>query len=139
MNNLSEYFQQQHEFYLDTVSYIRIDKEIPEPEIQMQCKDTITARILDENSVVVTVTRDINFRPAVLFKLSVSYGAVLRFAPEKRDEVDWNEIDLSKEFQENGTFVTANLFNRISLLMGEITGAYGQSPMIIPPQFLANK
>lgn len=134
MNNLSEFFCNEQEYYLDFVSYTRIDQITSEPELELKCTDTIKAKICDDR-VVITVTRELNFNPEALFKLAVSYGVILRFIPEKKNEVDWNNIDLAKEFQENGMFATGNLFNRISLLVGEITSSFGQSPIIVPPQF----
>ena len=136
MNNLSDYFKSEQEFYLDSITYERINKNISETEVQILCKDVIRANVLDVDRVRVTVTRELKFDPEVLFKLVISYGVILRFVPEKKEDVDWEGIDLNSEFRDNGNFATGNLFNRISLLVGNITGSFGQSPLIVPPQFL---
>lgn len=136
MNNLSDYFESEQEYYLDSISYERIEKNFSQTEVQIFCKDVITANVFEGDKVRVTVTRELKFAPEILFKLLISYGVVLRIASEKKNDIDWEKIDLSSEFRDNGSFATGNLFNRISLLIGNITGSFGQSPLIVPPQFL---
>lgn len=135
MNNLADYFIAEQEYYLDAISYERIDRAINAPKIELNCADRIDVKTADDK-VVVTVTRKLSFSPEALFSLSIKYGAVLCFDPEKKKDVDWGNVNLADEFISNGTFVTSNLLNRISLLIGEITGSFGQTPIIVPPQFL---
>lgn len=80
-----------------------------------------------------TVNRVLKFDPEEIFELSVSYGAILKFKHEKKEDYDWNNINLAEEFRENGQFVLANLMNRISLLIAEITSSFGQTPLVLPP------
>lgn len=134
MEALSKYFMPEQEYYLDSVSYGRIEKNIDTSEVQIICNDTIVAKENEGNRIIVTVTRKVYFKPDVLFDLEVSYGTILKFN-EKKSEVDWDHMDLSKEFQDHGSFVTDNLFRRISLLISEITSSFGQPPIIVPPQF----
>lgn len=135
MENLSSYFMKEQEYYLDSISYERIDQIIGTTEVQMLCTDTVEAKEIEGEKVIINVTRKVSFSPEILFDLSISYGAILKFNDNKRD-VDWTSIDLSGEFKENGSFVTDNLFRRISLLVGEITSSFGQPPIIIPPQII---
>ena len=137
MNNLSEYFKNEQEFYLDSISYERVNHSIVQQEVQLLCRDMIQTRIIDGDTLNVLVTREIKFDPEVLFKLIITYGCTLHFVPEKKDEVDWEKTDLSEAFKKQGAFATGNLFNRISLLIGEITSSFGQSPIIVPPQPIA--
>lgn len=136
MNNLSDYFENEQEFYLDSITYSRIEHNTNKTEVKLICNDTIQANRSGDENVIVTVKRDIRFDPEILFKLSISYGVILHLIPEKKGEISWDELDLSVEFRDNGSFATANVFNKISLLIGEITGSFGQSPMIIPPQYM---
>ena len=52
---------------------------------------------------------------------------------ERKEEYDWDKINLAEEFRENGEFVLGNLMSRISLLIAEITSSFGQIPLILPP------
>ena len=73
------------------------------------------------------------FDPDELFELSISFGAILKFDPEKKDEYDWHKVNMAEEFRENGEFVLSNLMNRIALLVAQITSSYGQMPLVLPP------
>ena len=57
---------------------------------------------------------------------ALSYGAILKIKKERKEEYDWDKINLAEEFRENGEFVLGNLMSRISLLIAEITSSFGQ-------------
>ena len=132
ISNLADYFVPEQEFYLDKVSYNRIDKTESIREYSLNCTDNIEAEA-NEDTVKLTVSRLLKFAPEEIFELSVSFGAILKFNGEKKDDYDWTKINLAEEFRENGQFVLGNLVNRISLLIAEITSSFGQSPIILPP------
>ena len=75
----------------------------------------------------------LTFNPEKMFRLSVAFGADLRFDPQKINEYNWREIDLADEFRENGDFVTGNLMSRITLLIAQITSSFGQPPLVLVP------
>lgn len=132
IKNLAEYFESEHEYYLDSVAYKRystIDQKI---DYLLNCNDNFETKVNDD-TVELRITRTLKFEPEGVFELSVSYGAILRFNKEKKSEYDWNAIKLAEEFRENGQFVTGNLLNRIVLLVAEITSSFGQSPIVLPP------
>ncbi len=132
IDNLIDYFDNEQEYYLDNISYERINSSIDESQPQMYCMDTINAD-LAEDGVQLTLTRRVYFNPEELYTLSVSYGAILKFNKNRKDEFNWEEINLSEEFRENGQFVWGNLMNRITLLIAEITSSFGQPPVILYP------
>lgn len=133
IKNLSEYFLQEQEFYLYKITYDRIDSIISEKEMFINCTDNITAEINENNEIRIIVTRSLNFDPEKMFRLSVAFGADLRFDPKKINEYNWREIDLADEFRENGDFVTGNLMSRITLLIAQITSSFGQPPLVLAP------
>lgn len=132
ISNLVDYFVAEQEFYLDKVSYNRIDKKEEAKEYSLNCIDNVEAKV-NGDIVKLTVTRVLKFDPEEIFEMSVSFGAILRFNEEKKKEYDWGKINLAEEFRENGQFVLSNLMNRISLLIAEITSSFGQTPIILPP------
>ncbi|MGN0370692.1 MAG: hypothetical protein ACI4EW_09115 [Butyrivibrio sp.] len=136
MNSLVNFFETEQEFYLDNISYNRIDKKGQTKEYSLNCIDTIKTNIY-EDVLRLTICRTLKFEPEEIFELSVAYGAVLKFNKAGK-ELDWSKINVEEEFRENGQFVTANLMNRISLLIAEITSSFGQTPIILPPDFVKN-
>lgn len=133
IENLSEYFLPEHEFYLQNISYNRIENTVDVDEHSLNCFDSIKADVEGSEGVRITVTRTLKFEPDELFDLSIAFGAVLKFEPKKRDEYNWNEINVAEEFRKNGEFVTSNLMGRISLLTAQITSSFGQTPLVLSP------
>lgn len=133
IKNLSEYFLPEHEFYLQNISYNRIEKIADEEEHSLNCVDSIKVDVDGNESARVTVTRTLYFEHNELFNLTVTFGAILKFDPAKKDEYKWHEINMAEEFRKNGEFVTNNLVARISLLIAQITSSYGQTPLILQP------
>lgn len=138
INNLAEYFEQKHEFYLDNVVYNRLENELQKEEYVLNCTDNIEVSII-ENGVKLTIKRIIKFEPEDIFALSVSFGAILKFNDDKKEEYDWNSINLAEEFKENGGFVTNNLMSRISLLVAQITSSFGQAPIMLQPNIVGKR
>lgn len=132
IDNLSEYFNKEYQFYLDSITFNRIDNGDFTNQIKMNCTDQIQTYISDR-TVKLTLTRLVNFQPENLFSLSVSFGAILIIKEEKYKEYDWKTIDLANEFRNSGNFVLDNLMSRITLLIGQITSSFGQQPLILSP------
>lgn len=135
IKNLVDYFESSQEFYLDEVSYKRIEiRNCTESHI-LNCTDSIDANV-NEEIVKLIVKRTLIFEPKEIFELSVAYGVVLKFKDKNKADYKWQEINLAEEFSKNGGFVLENLMGRISLLVGEITASFGQSPIILPPMLI---
>ncbi len=133
ISNLADYFVTEQKYYLDKISYNRIDKNVQAKEHLLNCIDNIDVNISGD-TVKLTVQRILKFDPEEIFNLSVSFGAILKFNKEKEGDYDWEKINLAEEFQENGQFVLGNLMSRITLLIAEITSSFGQMPIISPPK-----
>lgn len=133
IKNLSEYFLPEHDFYLHKVVYDRLDNVTSEEEVPLNCADNVNVEVNDNGEVKVIVTRSLYFEPEEIFRLSVAFGANLKFEPQKVSEYNWNEINLAEEFRDYGDFVTINLISRISLLIAQITSSFGQQPLVLPP------
>lgn len=132
IKNLAEMFMPEQEVYLDNIVYEKKDVEINEEEHTLKCEDNITVNS-EEDGVLIIVTRILNFEPEELFSLRVSFGAMLKFAPGKKELYEWDNMNLAEEFRMNGDFITANLMARISNQIAQITSAAGQIPLILPP------
>ena len=123
----------EHEFYLYKIVYDRLDNVTPEKTAPLNCADNINVEIKNNSIVKIIVTRSLYFEPEEIFRLSVAFGANLKFEPQKVSEYNWNEINLADEFRDNGHFVMDNLMSRISLLIAQITSSFGQQPLLLAP------
>ncbi len=132
ISNFAECFVPEQEFYLDKISYNRIEKNEATQEYSLNCIDNLEVTVVEDN-VYLTVRRSVRFEPQEIFELTISFGVVLKIKEEKQVEYDWNSINLADEFQMNGNFVLDNIMSRISLLVAEITSSFGQNPIIVPP------
>lgn len=138
IKNLADYFLPEQEFYLQNISYNRIENASDSKKHILNCLDNISVDVKDE-AVRITVTRTLKFEPEELFTLTVSFGAILKFNPQKKSEYKWNEMNLAEEFRNNGDFVIGNLMQRITLQIAQITSSFGQSPIILPPNVAKDK
>lgn len=135
MENLAQYFENEHQIYLKGINYERLDviKQPTDGEITLNCTDNIVATVKGDEGVELVLTRKLSFVPEQIFGLEISFGADLHFDKEKAKEINWHEINLADEFRDNGNFVLSNLLGRISLLIAQITSSSGQTPLVIPP------
>lgn len=131
IENLEKYFLPEQTFYLHNINYNRI--EAPSVERQLNCIDNINVEVNDTDGVKLILTRTLKFDPEGVFELSVSFGAILKFDKDVKNEINWHEINVAEEFRTNGDFVLRNLLDRISLLIAEVTSSFGQRPIIVPP------
>lgn len=132
ITNLADYFLPEQEFYLQNITYDRIENTTNSENHTLNCLDNISVDTNDE-AVKITVTRTLKFEPEELFSLTVSFGAILKFNPQNKSEYKWREINMAEEFRYNGDFVIGNLMQRITLQIAQITSSFGQSPIILPP------
>lgn len=133
ITNLADYFLPEQEFYLQNITYDRIENTTNSENHTLNCLDNISVDTNDE-AVKITVTRTLKFEPEELFSLTVSFGAILKFNPQNKSEYKWREINMAEEFRYNGDFVIGNLMQRITLQIAQITSSFGQSPIILPPR-----
>lgn len=133
IENLEQYFSEEYQFYLKKIIFEKEDDAIRDGEISLNCTDSISANLNDVGGVQLIITRKLDFKPDNFFYLEVAFGADLIFDEKKKSEIDWTQVDLAREFKENGGFVLQNLLSRISLMISQITASFGQTPLITPP------
>ena len=131
--NLEQYFEKDYQFYLERIKFDRIDSKEDVGEVSLNCRDSISVVVNNDEGVTLIITRKMYFDPNVLFDLEVSFGVDLKFIQEKKTEVEWDNVDLASEFKKSGEFVLQNIMSRMSLLIGQITASFGQAPLMTPP------
>jgi len=132
IENLQSYFLPDHDFYLENITYNKLDEANPSMTYSLNVMDTVKAEI-DNNLLNISIKREIQFDPKSIFEIIVVFGATLTFNPEKQGEINWDEINIADEFTNNGDFVLNNLVSRTSLLISQITSSYGLHPLVTPP------
>lgn len=131
ITNLADYFLEEQEFYLQNITYDRIENTTNCENHTLNCLDNISVDTNDD-TVRITVSRTLRFEPEELFYLTVSFGAILKYNPQNKAEHNWHEINMAEEFRYNGDFVIGNLMQRITLQIAQITSSFGQAPIILP-------
>lgn len=136
MIDFERYFLNDQQFFLNSINYKTIEETEQLSEYRMKCTDSITVDLDIERGMRVIFTRELSFEPEALFVLEVSYGAILTFNPDTKDEFDWKKTDLAKEVQTSGGFVLRNIISKVSLLIAEITASGSQVPIVTPPNMI---
>lgn len=128
------YFHISNKIMLENISYetTKLPDISSNFNVKMNCKDTIVAQT-GEKGIKFNFNRKVDFEPEFMYTLSVTFSVFLPFKMEYKDEVDWKNIDVSGEFARAGGPVLSSLMSRTSLLIGQITAAGGQNPLITPP------
>jgi len=133
MIDFERYFLNEQQFFLNGVSY-KTNQGIEQlSEYKLKCTDSITVDLDIQNGIRIIFTRALNFEPEGLFVLEVSYGALLSFNPDTKNEVDWKHINLAEEVRNSEGFIMHNIISKVALLIAEITAAGAQVPIITPP------
>lgn len=138
IRNLQEYFDPRQQVFLESIKYTKLDKDNGKKELLLNCQDTIEPEVLEDRLKLI-VHRTLGFEDDQLFKLSVSAGVILKFIPEKKKDYEWDKLNLSEEFRENGQFALSNIMNRMSLVIAQITSSFGQPPIILPTGIAISK
>ena len=126
--DFNRYFLAERRVLLENVSY---ETTVPQPGAKLTAKDTFVPQLIGNTGIKITFNRQVKFEPEGPFVLSVSYSVMLIFNPGTRDEVDWKSVDMVREFQKNCANLLGIMLSRSALLIGEITSAAGQPPLIL--------
>lgn len=142
INNLADYFKKDYRYYLNSISYNRIEEKQEDlhKEKRLSCASTISTEVYSQDKTLkLTLEETLSFDPQSFFSLTVSFCAILNFNEDNFSDYEWEKIDISKEFDLNGSFVLHDLKSRISLLFAQITAAFGKTPIIIPTVAMVDK
>lgn len=131
MENFDKYFLPDRKILLENISFETLKLDGKPKTMKLGCKDTIVAQLLDKG-VKINFNRAINFDPEGIFSLSVTFSTIMIFNPATKDEVEWKGMDIAGEFKRGCPHTLSALMARTSLMIGEITSAAGQNPLITP-------
>lgn len=125
------YFIPSNNINLENISYEAIENRPVEKgeRVKLNCKDTILAK-LTPLGVKINLNRKVDFEPERIFIISVTFSVFLPFKKGAAEEMDWKSIDIAGEFRRAGGPVVGALMSKASLMIGQITAAAGQNPLI---------
>lgn len=129
------YFLASNKINLENISYETINSNNPQngEQVKLNCKDTIVANIMGGKGVKINFNRKVDFEPERLFVVSVTFSVFLPFKEGAEDAYEWKTVDVAGEFRRAGGPVLGSLMSRASLMIGQITAASGQNPLITHP------
>lgn len=135
-----KYFLASNKINLENISYETINVNQPQngEQVKLNCKDTIVAKIIAGKGVKINLNRKVDFEPERLFVISVTFSVFLPFKDGAEEEMDWKTVDVAGEFRRAGGPVLGSLMSRASLMIGQITAASGQNPLITTPSPAVN-
>ena len=126
-----KYFLPSNKTNLENISYELIESNPPQKgeQVKLNCKDTIVAK-LTPKGVKINLNRKVDFEPERIFVISVTFSVFLPFRDGAENEMDWKTVDVAGEFRRAGGPVLTSLMSKASLMIGQITAASGQNPLI---------
>ncbi len=125
------YFIPSNNISLENISYEALENRPVEngERVKLNCKDTILAK-LTPKGVKINLNRKVDFEPERIFIISVTFSVFLPFKKGAEEEMDWKNVDIAGEFRRAGGPVVSALMSKASLMIGQITAAAGQNPLI---------
>ncbi len=139
MNNkrLKNFFLPNYQTYLKEIEFKRLDNNTEGlQQINMNIMDDLDVNFEKEHKVGIVFSRQIIFKPSVLFTLKVSYGAILELYENiKNVDADTIKQELIHSNQEPLTDIIARASQQIS----QISMSLGMSPIITQPFFIQDR
>ncbi len=139
MNNkkLKKIFLPNYQTYLKEIEFKRLDNNTEGlQQINMNIMDDLDVNFDKEHKIGIVFSRQIIFKPSVLFTLKVSYGAILELYEDVKDiDADKLKQELIYSNQEALTDIIARASQQIS----QISMSLGMSPIITQPFFIQDR
>lgn len=104
-------------------------------KFKVSCVDTISVLDSDTKKLRVLVKRSVSLDPPCLFSIEASCYIDHFLKKTNIAKVNWADYNLSDEINSNPEFYAVGVTERLSLLISEMTAAFGESPLITPPIF----
>lgn len=134
MLKFNDYFEDQYRFSVKSINYSSVDTNDAPENVELVIADSLETE-LNNNSLLITYSRNVNFKPTAVFDVSVIFNATLQLKSNVSD--DFNEIDWNTVLQKDNPCIN-NLISRASSVIANITSSFGQQPLITPPVFVTS-
>lgn len=122
---------------LDSIRYKRFENEDVNKDVQIKLSlEDVVSVETNEKYLGIVLQRILKFEPVSPFDLEVSF-IIKHYL--KEPDVDWEKIDVSELIEQNKSFFIQEQMETVSMLIAQITSAYGRKPIITPPAIIGEK
>ena len=137
MTIIDEYFDGSCSISLDEVSYKKLDEA--DEDVTLNIKDDIQIKenLCDSDRMTFIFSRNLSFSPKALFDITVNFEVVLELNDQYKGTNDWDYDKIRNGLLSEKNVIISIVMSRISLLISQLTSAYGERPIITPPSFMS--
>ena len=130
-------FQSRARWLIRSVDYHTLPYESEEETINVNITPSdsikIARRTLKETEFI--ITRSLVIEPVEVFVLSVEMQVLIGYS-DGADTSELSDNEVIQAFKQTCVGILNEIMARTSLIIAEITGGSGQSPIVTQPQFL---
>lgn len=99
-------------------------------------EDKISAISHTDTAIKVVMTRKISLGENVFFDLAASFHTIHFLKEEYAKSFQWKDYDLDKAVNDEIDFFVGPGFDRLSLVLSQITSSFGGAPIVTPPMYM---
>lgn len=125
------------EIFTKTINYtlLNINLNIIDQKAEFLIDDRFDDIHIEKDKLSLIYVREIVFPAENSYKLEIK----VRVRRTAKEDVDLKEILNEKTILENADNILNLVSNYVSLLISEMTGSFGNVPLVTPPTFLKQK
>lgn len=107
---------------------------ISDKDTEIKYYDEIEINELTDDYINLFITRKVFFVPECFFNIIIKYSVERFLDEEYKDKASFKEYNILSEFQKDSGLFTKYEEGWVSLLISQITSAFGNSsPLVTPP------
>lgn len=134
MANIMDYISDEKYIRLNSVNFEYIYKHTKKTDnIELKCYDDYK-EYFDEDKIIITVSRYVDFEPKEFFTAKVSYDVIHELIPDKIEEFKEKSFDLKHEIENNLEYFIPDEMDRVSLIISQLTDSFEGRPLITSPK-----
>ena len=99
-------------------------------------EDRITSISHTDTAIKVVMTRKISLGENEFFDLEASFHTIHFLKEEYNKSFQWDDYDLNTEVNNEIDFFVGPGFDRLSLVLSQITSSFGGAPIVTPPMHM---
>lgn len=124
-------------YNIENILYKSIKTSQSANKLSVKITDAFTIEEINTKKIVVVVKRSIKFKPRSLFTLGIEIKMTLHLNQnDKKFRGTPEELNSYALENMDSIINRSNLMETVSLLIGQISSAYGNVPIITPPSYI---
>lgn len=136
---MSTVFKEQARWLIHSIEFQALPYETDSESVNINITPIDSIQVYKRNLSEATfiIKRTLKIEPIEVFSLSIELEVAIGF-DENATTSEMKDSDLVNAFKEHCAGVISIIMSRTSLLISEITGGSGQTPIITEPHFVEN-